>query len=106
MADYLLQEAATTDKLLKEDGGLFLLENGTGDILLETSGVGGGKFTLENGTGFILLEAGVAPPEVVTGGGIIIPRRRLITRLEREGFEEDEAIALSVLLALRRRSRP
>ena len=105
MADYLVQEGgASTDRLLLESGGLFVLEDGTGDILLETStAAGGGRFQLEDGTGFILLETGAGPVEVVTGGGIIIPRRRLIQRLRQEGFEEDEAVALAILLTARKK---
>lgn len=106
------------DHLLQETGGLILLEDGSGSILLEQQPVSTGnylvhetdgtsRFTLEDGTGSILLEAAPTPtPEVVHGGGIIIPRRRLVTRLRREGFEEDEAIALALLLRTRRVYRP
>lgn len=68
---------------------------------------GTSRLTLEDGTGFILLEeSGVTPtPTVVQGGGIIIPRRRIVTRLRQEGIEEDEAIALALLLRTQRRLR-
>jgi len=46
-----------------------------------------------------------ATPTAVQGGSIIIPRRRLVTRLRQEGLEEDEAIALALLLRTRKHLR-
>lgn len=107
MADYLLQEGGTaTGRLLLELGGLALLESGGGDILLEATSLSTTeRFTLEDGSGFVLLEAGVPPP-TPTGvqGGIIIPRRQhFLSRELRSQLDEDEAIALSLLLRTRRR---
>lgn len=67
---------------------------------------GTSRLTLEEGGGFLLLEEStVGPTPTALQGGIIVPRRRLITRLLQEGFEEDEAIALSLLLRTRKRLR-
>lgn len=68
---------------------------------------GTSRLTLEDASGFLLLEESSAgpTPTVVEGGGIIIPRRRLAARLRQEGLEEDEAIALSLLLRTRKRLR-
>lgn len=109
MADYFL---------LEDGSGHLLLEDGSSGLLLEVQSVptagdylvqepdGTSRFTLENGSGFILLEAATpAAPEVAHGGGIIIQRRRPVIRLDRYDLEEDEAIALSLLLSKQRRKR-
>ena len=108
MANYVLLEA----------GGKLELETGAGFVLLEVQPVvagdylvqevdGSSRFTLENGSGFVLLESGSPPPPTPTavqGGSIIIPRRRLKIHLDgKQGLEEDEAIALSLLLRTYRR---
>jgi hypothetical protein len=103
--------------LVKEDGGRIVLEDGSGDLILETSVAppagdylvqeadGASRFTLEDGTGFVLLESGSTPTvEVVTGGSrFIIPRRHLRTL----PLDDDEAASIALLLAAtRRRYRP
>ena len=108
MADYFLLEDGS-GHLLLEDGSGLLLEvqsvPSTGDYLVQEPD-GTSRFTLEDGSGFILLEAATPPaPEVVHGGGIIIQRRRPIVRVDQYNLEEDEAIALSLLLSTRRRRR-
>lgn len=101
------------DYLLLEDGSRLLLEDGTGDLLLEPSVVsqgvylvqeedGASRFTLEDGTGFILLEASSPPPvfQVVTGGTVRQLRRQPFRRTH-----GDEEVALILLAATRRRFR-
>lgn len=104
MSSYLLLESG--DRLQLESGDFTLLEQQpviTGDYLVQESD-GTSRFTLEDGSGFILLEqASPTPPVVAGGGGIVIQRRVPIIRRYRGHLEEDEAIALSILLRTRRR---
>ena len=107
MADYFLLENGSGHLLLENGSDGLLLEvqsaPSTGDYLVQEPD-GTSRFTLEDGSGFILLEAATPPtPEVVHGGGIIIQRRRPIIRIDQYHLEEDEAIALSLLLRTRRK---
>lgn len=68
--------------------------------------MGGGYFGGIYFGEYSMVSIAVAPSVTpIQGGGIIIPRRRIITSFRQEGFEEDEAIALSLLLRTRKRLR-
>jgi hypothetical protein len=72
-------------------------------LVQEEDGVS--RFTLEDGSGFILLEAQGPAPAAAPGGGIISVRRRRRIDIRRITQDDDEALALTLLLrTIRRRS--
>lgn len=104
-----------SEYLLLESGFKLVLEEGTGDLLLEESTPvttgnylvqeedGTSRITLEDGSGFILLEeASITPVATFQVGGSFRPRTNLRT-LRR--LDDDEAAALMLLIATRRRYR-
>jgi hypothetical protein len=108
VANYFLLEAGSGHFAIEDGSGSLLLEQQpvvTGDYLVQEAD-GTSRFTLEDGTGFILLEAAGPPPPipVQTGGSAITVRRRVLGRVIRnDQLEQDEAIALSLLLRTRKR---